>query len=104
MGHHVVGRQLVILGIVVDAIEAIRGSELGVFSDHDLSHEALRMIDNTADHSAQEIGVRATSLGPLVVDLDDNHIIPGQDAVGAGGRSRFGSLVELQAVAAQECQ
>jgi hypothetical protein len=42
------------------------------------------VVDDGSDQTAQEVDVGAAEFGPLVVDLDDDHVIDADDPVRCG--------------------
>ncbi len=93
-----------VLCVVLRAIEILDGFGLRVLADNDLSGESVGVVHDVAKQASQQVGVGSAALGPLIVDLDHDHIIRGDYAVRSGQRRHCGRLEELQPLAAHEQQ
>ena len=75
---------------------------LAVLDDDDFAVETVGVLEDALDEAPDEVGVRAAAVLPLGVDLDQDDVSGGDEAVrpvlGAGD----GGAVELEPLAAHE--
>jgi hypothetical protein len=95
------GKALV-LRVVRRPVEVVGPGKLGVLAHHHLAGEAVGVVDDDPDQPAEEIDVCSATLVPLVVDLDENHIVGADDPPRSGKARGRDRTVDLQPVGAHE--
>jgi len=67
---------------------------LAIVKDHDFAPEAVRMSEDSVDQAADDVAVRAASALPLGVDLDQDHVVGGDESHRPGRRSLSRSAIK----------
>jgi hypothetical protein len=70
-----IGRATSTSGITIEATPT-----LSVLKDHDFAGEDIRMIEYSLHQPPNQIGIGASSVFPLRVDFDQDHIVGSYDA------------------------